>query len=64
MSKWSSRRWWVCLWAMTASTLIIAIGLIRESVPESFGAALSLLIGVVGGYVAADSLTKPKIGKE
>ena len=49
---------------MTASTLIIAIGLIRESVPESFGAALSLLIGVVGGYVAADSLTKPKIGKE
>ena len=61
MSKWMSRRWWVCVWAMLSATLIIVTGLVRGSVPDSFGTALSVLVGVAGGYIAADSLTKPKI---
>lgn len=60
MNKWQSRRWWVCLWAMAASSAIITAGIIRGDVPAGLAAALSLLVGVSGGYIAADSLTKPK----
>ena len=49
------------MWAMLSATLIIVTGLIRGNVPDSFGAALSILVGVAGGYIAADSMTKPKI---
>ena len=45
---------------MLSATLIIVTGLVRGNVPDSFGAALSVLVGVAGGYLAADSLTKPK----
>jgi hypothetical protein len=59
-NKWQSRRWWVALWAMGCATAIIAAGIIREDIPGGLGAALSLLVGVSGGYIAADSFTKPK----
>jgi hypothetical protein len=58
--KWASRRWWVTVWAMLMSTAIIASGIARGDVPGGLGAALSLLVGVTGGYIAADSFTKPR----
>jgi hypothetical protein len=60
MSKWQSRRWWVCIWAMLCASGIILSGIISGNTPEGMGSALSLLIGVAGGYIAADSMTKPK----
>ena len=60
--KWESRRWWVAVWSMTMATAIIGAGIIREDIPGGLGAALSLLVSVAGGYIAADSLTKPKEG--
>ena len=48
---------------MTMATAIIASGILKGDVPGGLGSALSLLVGVVGGYIAADSLTKPN-GKE
>ena len=61
-NKWQSRRWWVAVWAMTAASAIITSGIVREDIPGGMGAALSLLVGVVGAYIAADSLTKPREG--
>jgi hypothetical protein len=61
-NKWQSRRWWVALWAMLMATIIILAGIARGDVPGGLGAALSLLVGVTGGYIAADSLTKPRGG--
>ena len=61
--KWQSRRWWVAIWSMIMATAIIASGILKGDVPGGLGSALSLLVGVVGGYIAADSLTKPN-GKE
>jgi len=60
MSKWASRRWLVCIWAMVMSTAIIVAGIASGDVPGGLAAALSILVGVSGGYIAADSLTKPK----
>lgn len=60
MRKWQSRRWWVCVWAMTCATAIIVAGLIRGDIPNGLAASLSILVGVAGGYLAADSFTKPK----
>ena len=61
-NKWQSRRWWVTLWAMACATAIIIAGIIVGDVPGGLGTALSLLVGVTGGYIAADSFTKPKGG--
>jgi hypothetical protein len=60
MSKWQSRRWWTALWSMTMATIIIAAGIIRGDIPGGLSAALALLVGIAGGYIAADSMTKPK----
>lgn len=61
MGKWNSRRWWVCLWAVVASSAIITVAIARGLVPAGLEAALPLLLGIIGGYIAADSMTKPKI---
>ena len=58
--KWQSRRWWVALWSMATASAIVAAGIIRGDVPAGLGTALALLVGVAGGYIAADSATKPK----
>jgi hypothetical protein len=47
---------------MIMATAIIGAGIIREDIPGGLGAALSLLVGVAGEYIAADSFTKPKGG--
>jgi hypothetical protein len=60
MSKWQSRRWWVAIWSMATSTSIIVSGIVRGDIPGGLGAALALLVGIAGGYIAADSMTKPK----
>jgi len=45
---------------MTMATIIIASGIIRGDIPGGLSAALALLVGIAGGYIAADSMTKPK----
>ena len=61
-NKWQSRRWWVCVWAMLMATVILLYGVYTGDIPGGMGAALPILIGVAGGYIAADSMTKPKGG--
>jgi hypothetical protein len=58
-NKWQSRRWLVALWSMLAASAIIGSGIIQGDIPGGMGAALALLVGVAGGYIAADSMTKP-----
>jgi len=45
---------------MACATGIIFSGIITGDVPNGLGAALSILVGVAGGYIAADSMTKPR----
>lgn len=59
-NKWQSRRWWVTMWSMLMASIVIIYGVVEDGLPEGLGTALSLLVGVVGGYIAADSLTKKK----
>jgi len=47
---------------MLMSSVILLYGVYSGDIPGGMGTALPLLIGVVGGYVAADSFTKPKGG--
>jgi hypothetical protein len=60
MSKWQSRRWWVAIWSMVMASIIIIYGVISGDIPGGMGAALTVLIGISGGYIAADSMTKPR----
>ena len=60
MSKWQSRRWWVAIWSMVMASAIIVYGIISGDIPGGMGAALTILIGIAGGYIAADSMTKPR----
>jgi hypothetical protein len=50
----------VAMWAMIMASVIILYSVISGDIPSGMGSALSLLIGVIGGYIAADSFTKPK----
>lgn len=50
------------MWSILAASAIIVSGLIKGDIPDGMGAALSLLVGIAGGYIAADSLTKPRGG--
>jgi hypothetical protein len=45
---------------MTMATVILLYGVYTGDIPGGMGAAFPLLIGVAGGYIAADSFTKPK----
>jgi hypothetical protein len=45
---------------MAMATTIIMYGVVSGDIPGGMGAALSILIGVAGGYIAADSFTKPR----
>jgi len=58
--KWQSRRWWIAIWAMLLSTVIIVFSIDRKAVPEGFSTIFTVLAGIIGGYIAADSFTKPK----
>ena len=59
-SKWQSRRWWVALWAMASATLLMAWSVVTQYAPDWLGIVLPILIGIAGGYIAADSMTKPR----
>jgi len=45
---------------MVSASAIISSGIYTGDVPAGLGAALGLLVGIAGGYIAADSITKPK----
>jgi hypothetical protein len=45
---------------MVMASAIIVYGIISGDIPGGMGAALSILIGIAGGYIAADSMTKPR----
>lgn len=59
-SKWQSRRWWICLWAIAMTTLIIFWLMLRQEAPGWVGMVINLYQLIIGGYIAADSLTKKK----
>jgi uncharacterized membrane protein (DUF485 family) len=61
-NKWHSRRWLVCVWAIAMTTIIISYSLITQHSPDWMGLAIGLYQMIIGGYIAADSLTKPKGG--
>jgi multisubunit Na+/H+ antiporter MnhE subunit len=55
-TKWQSRRWLICVWAIIMVTWLV----VTQSDISWAGTAISLLLAIIGGYIAADSLTKPK----
>lgn len=59
-SKWQSRRWLVCVWAISMVTAITTAELIRPSGADWIGTVLSLMLGIIGGYIASNTITKPK----
>jgi hypothetical protein len=59
-NKWQSRRWLVAVWAMVTVTWLMVYSVIMQYSPDWLGLALPLLLGIIGGYIAADSLTKGK----
>ena len=60
-NKWKSRRWIICLWAMFMATALMIYSLFTKTDLSWFGTAFALFQLIIGGYVAADSLTKPKV---
>lgn len=62
-SKWQSRRWWIAVWAILMTTSIIGWLMIRQGeAPAWVGIVINLFQLIIGGYIAADSFTKPKEG--
>jgi hypothetical protein len=59
-NKWQSRRWLVTFWAVLMATGLMFYSIIRQYSPDWLGVTLPLLIGIIGGYIAADSFTKPR----
>lgn len=63
MSKWNSRRWWVCIWAILMSTFLMVYSVITKTDLSWFGAAMALFQLIIGAYIASNTITKPR-GKE
>lgn len=62
-NKWQSRRWWIAVWAILMTTSIIVWLMIRQGeAPAWVGIVINLFQLIIGGYIAADSFTKPKEG--
>ena len=60
-NKWQSRRWLIALWSILMTTFIIIWLMIRQGeAPAWVGVVINLFQLIIGGYIAADSLTKPK----
>jgi xanthine/uracil permease len=58
--KWQSRRWIIAVWAMLSATLLMVWSVWTQYSPDWLGVVLPILIGIAGGYIAADSMTKPR----
>lgn len=63
MSKWNSRRWWVCIWAILMSTFLMVYSVITKTDLSWFGAGIALFQLIIGAYLASNTITKPR-GKE
>ena len=61
-NKWNSRRWQVCVWAIFMTSIIILWLMILppKDTPTWVVTVLNLFQLIIGGYIAADSFTKPK----
>ena len=59
-NKWASRRWLICVWAIPMVTAIITAELIRPAGADWIGTVLALMLGIIGGYIASNTITKPK----
>jgi hypothetical protein len=60
-TKWQSRRWLVCVWAIAMVTAIITAELIRPSGADWIGTVLALMLSIIGGYIASNTITKQKV---
>lgn len=61
-TKWQSRRWLICVWAITMVTIITFWQMVCPSAVDWIGSTLGLMLGIIGGYIASDTITKPKAG--
>lgn len=55
------------MWAIIMASLIIGWLVFSSPEPDQqswVGTTLAVLLGIIGGYIAADSLTKPRGGDE
>jgi hypothetical protein len=59
-AKWQSRRWIIAVWAMLTASFLVTWSVVTKYTPDWLGVTLSLLMGIIGGYIAADSFTKPR----
>ena len=60
MNKWNSRRWWICVWAVVMTTALIIYLMISRVDAGWVGTDIALFQVIIGGYIAADSMTKPR----
>lgn len=59
-NKWKSRRWLICVWAITMVTIITFWQMVYPSAVDWIGSTIGLMLGIIGGYIASDTITKPK----
>jgi hypothetical protein len=60
-NKWQSRRWWICVWAVVMTTGLIVWLVIRQTeAPGWVGIVINIFQIIIIGYIAANSMTKPK----
>ena len=59
-NKWQSRRWLICVWAITMVTIITFWQMVNPAAVDWIGSTIGLLLGIIGGYIASDTVTKPK----
>jgi len=57
-NKWQSRRWLITVWAMLLISTIIISGLFFNIEKAWMTSALQLLLTIVGGYIASETVTK------
>jgi uncharacterized membrane protein YfcA len=62
-TKWQSRRWWVCVWAMVLLTSTLILSYIKIIDVDWMSTLVMGLLGIIGGWLGSETITKPKVGK-
>jgi len=60
MSKLSSRKFWIVIWAMVTFTTLGAVSVITSFEASWMAGAMLVLVGIPGSYVAIGQAKKPK----
>lgn len=57
-NKWQSRRWLITVWAMLLVSIIVISDLFFNVEKSWMTSALQLLLTIIGGYIASETVTK------